>query len=319
MTDNLQTTLVIGNGLNQCLEGGLPWGNLLEQIADQFGVDVCKDIPMPLEFERLINVYLQNNSTDAKDIYYRIKQDVAMRVLGVVLPENAVHKEIAKLNLSNIITTNYDLLLEQVYDPSFSPIKIAHNSKYLADSVGSSNGINFYHAHGCATAPSTICLGYEHYMGMIEKIRNEINTTSKELGKRKIKAVLDGNSPPSNSWMEKFYTTNVGIIGFGLYECDSDFWWLLTHRASLYFADETGRHSHIRNRISYYDIIDDRPKQTAEDKAKALVNEKETAKKHLLLTGMHVDVKKYYLSQTASGEYEEAYQKIIDDIRRSGV
>lgn len=319
MTDNLRTTLVIGNGLNQCLEGGLPWGNLLEQIATRFDVDVCKDIPMPLEFERLINVYLRNNSNDAKDIYNRIKRDVADRVLSVVLPANAVHNKITKLNLSNIITTNYDLLMEQAFNPSFSPIKITRSAKYLASSVGNSNGINFYHAHGCATAPSTICLGYEHYMGMIEKIRNEINKAPKELGKRRIEAVLEGSIPPNNTWMEQFYTTNVGIIGFGLYECESDFWWLLTHRASLYFADATGRHSHIRNHISYYDIIDDRPKQTAEDKAKALIDKKETAKKHLLLTGMHVDVKKYYLSQTSSGEYEEAYQKIIDDIRRNGV
>ena len=29
MTNDLPVTLLIGNGLNQCLKGGLPWGDLL--------------------------------------------------------------------------------------------------------------------------------------------------------------------------------------------------------------------------------------------------------------------------------------------------
>ena len=324
MKNDLQTTLLIGNGLNQCLEGGLPWGNLLNQIADQFGVDTCSDIPMPLEFERLINVHLKNNSSDSKDIYNRIKTYVADRVLNVSLPSNAIQNEIAKLNLSNIVTTNYDLLLEKSYDSTFVPNihkGVANKpTKYLSNVIGKINGVNFYHAHGCATVPSTICLGYEHYMGMIEKIRNEINKEPKELfGKKKIEAVLDDTNSPENTWMDKFYTTNVGIVGFGLYECEVDFWWLLTHRASLYYADEKGLHSHITNNITYYDVIDDLHKDSDEAKSKALVKEKETAKKHLLLSGMHVDVKKYYLSMTSTGKYQEAYQIIFDDIRKNGV
>jgi hypothetical protein len=323
MKSDLPTTLLIGNGLNQCLDGGLPWGNLLSQIADQFGVATCSDIPMPLEFERLINVHLKNNPSDAKDIYNRIKTAVAGRVLNVSLPSTAIQTELAKLKLSNIITTNYDLLLEKSYNSAFVPNihqGVANKpTKYLSGAVGTISGVNFYHAHGCATVPSTICLGYEHYMGMVEKIRDAINTAPRDLGKKKIQAVLDGSASPTDTWMEKFYTTNVGIIGFGLYECESDFWWLLTHRASLYHADETGNHSHIKNSITYYDIIDDLPKKTEEEKTKALVKEKETTQKHLLFSGMHVNVKKYKLSETETGQYQEAYQNIFDDIREHGV
>lgn len=324
MVNDLQTSLLIGNGLNRCLEGGLPWGNLLNQIADQFGVDTCSDIPMPLEFERLINIHLKNNPSDSKEIYNRIKTYVADRVLNVSLPSTAIQNELAKLNLSNIITTNYDLLLEKSYNPAFVPNihkGVANKpTKYLSDAVGEIRGVNFYHAHGCATVPSTICLGYEHYMGMIEKIRTAINTAPRELlGKRKIEAILDGTISPTNTWMEKFYTSNVGIVGFGLYECEVDFWWLLTHRASLYYTDEKGMHSNIKNSITYYDVIDDLPTKNEEEKSKQLIRKKETSKKHLLLSGMHVNVKEYYLSKTTTGKYQEAYHNIFDDIRKNGV
>lgn len=239
MAGELQTSLLIGNGLNQCLEDGIPWSNLLERIASQFQLDVYEDIPMPLEFERLINVYLQENPNDAKDIYNRVKQNIADLVSGVSLSQKCIHKEIAKLNISSIITTNYDLLLERVYDPAFVPNihkGVAQNqSKYITDSVGSARDVSFYHAHGCITAPSTICLGYEHYMGMIEKIRAALNRIPRGQDRKKIVAVLDGSKEPNNTWMEKFYTSNVGIIGFGLYECESDFWWL-RHTAQVYIT-----------------------------------------------------------------------------------
>ena len=45
-------------------------------------------------------------------------------------------------------------------------------------------------------------------------------------------------------------------MGFGLYECEADFWRLLTHRASMYYANEGGLNL-IRNTITYYDIFDD--------------------------------------------------------------
>ena len=115
--------------------------------------------------------------------------------------------------------------------------------------------------------------------------------------------------------MEKFYTTDVHIIGFGLYECEADFWWLLTHRASIYYTNEGGTNL-IRNTITYYDIFDDLPKLTEEGVQIAVIKEKEMKKKYALLEGMHVRIKQYRLSQTETGTYHEAYQKIINDINQ---
>ena len=315
MNNDLPVTLLIGNGLNQCLEGGLPWGDLLQQIALNYGVDYRSDIPMPLEFERLTNVHLQQDPLDAIDIYNRVKQDVSDLVKTAKFPEEAIHRELKNLKIDSLITTNYDLFLEYVWDDSFTPF-INKSTKYLRNSVGTINGIDFFHAHGCVTVPTTICLGYEHYMGMIEKIRNNINRTQNTVGCKNIIAILKGVIEPANTWPEKFYTSDVHIIGFGLYECEADFWWLLTHRASMYYANEGGQNL-IRNTITYYDVVDDLPKHTEKEIQVVTIKEKETNKKYALLEGMHVRIKQYRLSDTQTGTYHEAYQKIINDIKHA--
>ncbi len=54
----MKNYLLICNGLTKCLPSGIPWGNLLENIANQYGVSYNPDIAMPLEFERIVNEYL---------------------------------------------------------------------------------------------------------------------------------------------------------------------------------------------------------------------------------------------------------------------
>lgn len=317
--NELPKSLLIGNGLNQCLQGGLPWGNLLENIAKEFGIEPCIDIPFPLEFERVINVYLNRNPKDAKDIYNRVKKEIAGLFVSFTLPDNAIHKEISKIKAESLITTNYDLLLEKVFDDTFitdlNKGTKNNSTKYLFEPVGKIDEIDFFHAHGCAVLHKTICLGYEHYMGIVQNIRERIKPTKNGNYTNNIIAVLSGKKEHDNTWMEKFYTTNMEIIGLGMYECESDLWWLLTHRASLFYSDESGNHSFIKNVITYHDIIDD-----LENESNTVCNKKknsETYRKHKLLEGLNVVVKKYYLSNTSTGKYQEAYKKIIEEIAKN--
>lgn len=306
----METTLLIGNGLNQCLKGGVPWGDLLDHIAKKFGVSFNKSIPMPLEFERIVNTYLSANPQKAENIYDNVKKMVAGRVSDAKLPEHTIHREITNLKINAIITTNYDFLLESVYSQDFKPTVpdgVAGNpAKYLLKSIGDisvgNDSVYFYHAHGCSTHPATICLGYEHYMGMIQKIRSE---------KSNIRTTLNDPSKAKNTWVERLYTNNVAIIGLALYDCETDLWWLLTHRASLYYSDPSGEHSNITNRIVYYDVIDDIKNDVEK--------EKETKKKYALLKGLHVEIQTFYLSQMKNGTYEEAYHQILNTIRKNGV
>ena len=302
----MERCLLIGNGLNQCLKDGIAWNNLLRNIANDFNLKANPNIPMPLEFERLVNQYLASQQDVRDEIYLETKKKVAEKLMNVKLPIDAIHHKLKTIKVDTLMTTNYDLLLEQVFDRDFEP-KINKNTKYPEKNVGIIDGISFYHPHGCGVEASTICLGYEHYMGIVEKARKALNTTKKQSNDKIIKRILFGEEQFENTWMEKFYTSDISIIGFGLYQCEVDFWWLLTHRASLYYTNYHNIRKKLTNTITYYDIINDIEADEIIQK-----NNLEQECKHQLLQGLHVDVCKYKLSNF--GSYIEAYTKIIDDI-----
>ena len=55
----MDKTLLIGNGLNRTLKSSISWEDLLDDIANEYGVEHIDNLPMPLEFERIVNTILR--------------------------------------------------------------------------------------------------------------------------------------------------------------------------------------------------------------------------------------------------------------------
>ena len=308
----MDNCFLIGNGLNRTLQHSIAWGDLLKEIAEKNGVDYCSDISMPLEFERITNCYLRNSDTPSVKVYADFKKQIANKIQLTKLPENAIHHKIKTVKPDAIMTTNYDNLLEYVYSPNYN--HKGNQQKYLFDPTSIQQKVQFYHLHGMASVPQSICLGYEHYAGIIEKLRGQINKKENNENTRMlIRQVLLGERPRLNTWGERFYTSNIAILGLGLSSCEIDLWWLITHRAYLYFSDYYGLKQYIRNQISYFDIIDDIVKENTEKEARRQHNQKEKESIHHLLENSHINVQKYKLSKYY-GDYQEAYSRIISDI-----
>ena len=124
--------------------------------------------------------------------------------------------------------------------------------------------------------------------------------------------ILNGFDKPEDTWAEKFYTSNIAFVGFGLPECETDIWWLLTHRAYLYYTNYHGIRDKLQNRITFYDILDVTKKENSEEEARRVESIKKQERKHFLLRNMHVEVKTKSLS---SGElYENKYREIFEEI-----
>lgn len=300
----MEKTLFIGNGLNRCLINGVPWAKLLEGTANGYGTSYYEDSEMPMEFERIINEYLQNSyqsnlGIDRKDIYITVKRNIANMVNGVRLDPVCIHRKIPFSKVNNIITTNYDLLLEDAIG-GVNKVVFNGNIKYLEKKTAvSNNELSIYHAHGVADYPDTICLGYEHYMGLVEHLRSGINTKHKKAKDINICEILNKTAKPGDTWGEKFYTSDVAIIGFGLPSCETDIWWLLTHRAYLFNTNYNQASKFLKNKIVYYEIVDG----DIDPKIQY---------KHQLLKNLHVDVK---LKLKSSDEtFEMKYQEIFDEI-----
>ena len=335
----LQKTLFIGNGLNRCLTGGISWDDLLDKIAKTYHVKHESSIVMPLEFERIINEYLKKTNlkptrNDESNIYYRTKTQISSYMQIKKPLGSCVHKDIPFKLINNIITSNYDMVLEQAYVesyggqfslPNISPKQ--NKTKYLLQPTMYDEKLTFFHPHGIITQPSSICLGYEHYMGMVETIRNKSNRKIKKDSKGNtlnppemvIGRILKGIDTCTNESWEKFYTSDMAILGFGLPECESDIWWLLTHRAYLYYTNHDSIGEHINNHIIYYDIIDNSglPKsdEVIESKHNGFVYINPHIhfnNKHKLLEGMHVEVR---LRVRVYGQtYEDVYRSILKEL-----
>lgn len=325
----MENTLLIGNGLNQCLKDGIRWGKLLESIAKAHKVDYNPEILMPLEFERIVNACLQKEdsviNTDISSFYSLIKKEIANMMIDQSLPENAIHRTVPFDKVDNIITTNYDLLLESsITSGKRVANPIANTEKYIFRNTSTIGKIQFFHPHGIVKVPDSICLGYEHYMGVVQKLRDSYNASTSRNGKtnkknsmtilkeKKICRILKKIDSPKNEWGEKLYTSNVGIIGLGLTECESDLWWILTHRASLYYSNYHNIRDYLNNSIMYFDIVDDIKKNNTIEEEQRRRAEQIQNNRHDLLRHMHVDVKTFLLSEF-DNNYENIYRKILSE------
>lgn len=108
----MENTLLLGNGLNLCLDGGVAWGQLLSEMASKYGIEPNLDIPLPLEFERIINKYLSNTIIGvdvASEVYTEEKQRIADRIKTLTLPKSSIHYCIKDLPIASIITTKVDI------------------------------------------------------------------------------------------------------------------------------------------------------------------------------------------------------------------
>ena len=131
----MDKTLLIGNGLNRTLKSSISWEDLLDDIANEYGVEHIDNLPMPLEFERIVNTILRKSSNPSSRIYNDIKKKIANKVQDIKLPADAIQHELCAIPVNAIITTNYDYLLENAYNQDFS-YKDAKDKHHVCPNCG---------------------------------------------------------------------------------------------------------------------------------------------------------------------------------------
>ena len=95
-----------------------------------------------------------------------------------------IHARIMRLPVKTYFTTNYDYALEQSIDPDFNRQSTTQEITYSRMRFQTANveGIDkkIYHVHGEVKAPNSICLGFEHYSGTLEKMRYDLVRSTKK-------------------------------------------------------------------------------------------------------------------------------------------
>jgi len=99
----------------------------------------------------------------------------------------------------------------------------------------------------------SINLGFEHYGGQLQLMRNYVVSgtfySSKEVPKASLLRRIHTKQVYYHSWIDLFFMKDIHIFGLSLDFVETDLWWLLTYRARQKFHH---KNIPVHNKIYYY-------------------------------------------------------------------
>lgn len=246
----MSSVILVGNDINN-VSSGYSWSNLLVDLIAFVGAK-DKILPLGEQFPLFYEEIWAFAGSRGKVTEAKVKEYIAKQVIK--MPQNDFHSKISSLPVENILTTNYEFTLEKGFfggKASVSNAGIVQEQRYSLFRKTQNGGKSFWHIHGDAQRPSSMALGYEHYAGYLQHMRNYV-TDGVTYRNRPLKALTKrlGESGELEylSWVDYFFTHDVHIVGLGLDFVEIHLWWLLTYRARASIR----RKIQTSNEIVYY-------------------------------------------------------------------
>lgn len=241
---------LIGNGINN-INTSYTWHKLLDDLIKYTGAKGQIQIdnkPFPLLYEEIVAQAIRKNKVPEIEIKQFIIEQICK------LKANEVHQQIIGSGVQHILTTNYDFTLEQVLTDQTDLLKNEGAVKENLYSIFRHHQLNnkyFWHIHGDRNHLSSITLGYEHYSGYLQQMRNYIATGAsyKNLTLAPLVRRITSRKPAETySWLDFFFMNDIYIIGLTLDFIEIHLWWLLTYRQRVIRSKKIPR----RNNIIYF-------------------------------------------------------------------
>lgn len=241
--------LMIGNGINN-LTNKESWLNLIKSMVKMCkvrkDVEVNNQKPFPLLYEE---IYLKSKNITELSLKTHISKEVKN------ISENEIHQLIRSKGFNDIITTNYEYTLQGnealKLNNRLKNQGIIKESKYSIFRHNKINNTKIWHIHGECNVPGSITLGYEHYGGQLQQMRNYVVSGThytKKANQKSLSSRLKTGDVFFESWLDLFFIKNIHIVGLAMDFVETDIWWLLTYRARL-MKTKQGK---ILNKIYYY-------------------------------------------------------------------
>ena len=240
--------LLIGNDINN-ISRGQSWKDLLQDIITFCHANGCVELddkkPFPLLYEEIFLTASKKQKIREKDL----KSFIAIKAAEI--KGNSLHNAIRALKPAHILTTNYEFTLEG--GAPFENTSIINEKFYSIFRRYKVDDINYWHIHGDCLNPMSINLGFEHYGGQLQLMRNYVVSgtfyTSKDVPKASLLRRIHAKQVYFHSWIDLFFTNDIHIFGLSLDFVETDLWWLLTYRARQKFHH---KNVPVPNQIYYY-------------------------------------------------------------------
>jgi hypothetical protein len=288
----MSNCLIFGNGINRCC-GGMSWEKLLSKIASRYFASKDTVGSSVLAFEQLrctvlsknINVTSENFALDVLNELDNLDRSLYIEVYSCFL----------SLPIDNILTTNFDYAIERTliedyqYDKYTGKVVVPQETKGSRIRHSNIDGKRIFHIHGELGKKGTICLGNVHYATNLSSIMNTLLDYDKNSDTINLKTSIFKDE--LLSWAQFFFTSDVYIVGLGLYDCDMDLWWLIAYRQQLKLEGD----DRIKNKIIYYYLYEQKD-QNFKD----------------CLEAMGIEVREL---QIENGNWKDSYIKVSENIK----
>lgn len=292
-----KNALFVGNGIN-LLGTTISWEEMLKDIIRNMKKDEnvvsFDNKPYPLLYEEIFARGIKYVDYDEKKIKERIHNSTR------TIESNIYHNKLMSLPFENILTTNYDYCLENSFEGLSNNTN--HEKKYSLFRKRITGSKNIWHIHGELDHKESLMLGYEHYVGALQKMRNyttsNISVKGNDHRSPFIRGISNFETEEHYSWVDIFLRDNIHIVGFGLGFDEIDIWWLLSYRNRriLNKKNECGE-------IFYYHF---NKGKTQREKAK-----------HEMLKILGVNIKTIELDRrNGEWQYEDAWDKLLIQLRQ---
>lgn len=217
-------TVFFGNGLNR-LSNDDSWDQIVECIKTASTED---RIPNTLQFEAKLSSQDHYNIESEKELIIEICSKMKN------YQPNEISDALAKLNVDNYITTNYDFTFQtSLMKAGFDSTGSNHSEKtysikrYVEFENEQSQHKRIWYIHGELNRKNTIILGHKHYCDYTAKIVDYVS-----------KSFWNGDDNDEKlgrvqSWIDLFFCSDIYIIGSRLSYEEIDLWWLLSYRKRL--------------------------------------------------------------------------------------
>jgi hypothetical protein len=241
--------LLLGNGINN-IGSAYTWKDLVKDLVKKTGaagiIDPSDHKPFPLLYEEIYLDALRKKKMKE----HQVKAFICSKTQK--MRPNRIHYAAMNMGFGNLLTTNYDHCLEQAAPPQGCNLD---NHGKIKESLYSlfrhfkSGRTKIWHIHGECSSTRTITLGYDHYSGYLQRMRNYVVNGTDELYKTRFKALIRRwPKLGGDSWIDLFFTHSIYIIGLTLDFVEMHLWWLLTFRARW----KLEQNKRLTNTITYF-------------------------------------------------------------------
>ncbi|MCK9738067.1 SIR2 family protein [Pseudomonas syringae] len=224
--------LLLGNGINRAALQK-DWKQILHELARQFKAE---DL---LHHEKPLSMFIEELSARSEGLFRDSEHTIKTAFAGLLEQISPIepHERICGL-FKVILTTNYDFTVEEALaGPLHQPAFLAPESRYSLFRRHQAAGVDVWHIHGDVARPTSMVLGFDHYAGTLQKIRNyvtagiDVKKVSYKVSSPVKNGILDFTRDRAvYSWVDYFLRDHIHIVGLGMDFTEIDLWWLLLHK-----------------------------------------------------------------------------------------